>query len=126
MSSINLIAVAPHALRPNRYSWWFSVSGPWGKGKLPEGTYNGNNLRKRKDNKAMICPNGSGWSLDLNPTFNTDRTLLRIHPDGNVPGTEGCIGPSCQNQQQVYDALKNYYGDGRGASSVPVIVRYPK
>lgn len=74
----------------------------------------------------MVCPDGSGWSLDLDPTFNTDRTLLRIHPDGNVPGTEGCIGADCQYQQTVYDALKKYFNDGRGSTSIPVIVRYPK
>lgn len=34
---------------------------------------------------------GKGWSLDLNPAFDTDRTLLRIHPDGNVLGTQGYI-----------------------------------
>ena len=100
-----------------------AVSGPWGKGALPEGVYNGSNLRKRT-NKAMTCPDGSGWSLDLDPNFKTDRTDLRIHPDGNVPGTEGCIGPSCAYQGQVYDALRGYFG--QGGASIPVIVRYPK
>lgn len=101
-----------------------AVSGPWGKGRLPAGNYNGKNLRKRKDNKAMMC-NGSGWSLDLDPTFRTDRTLLRIHPDGNVPGTEGCIGPSCSVQQTVYDSLRDYFNTP-GSTSIPVIVNFPK
>lgn len=102
-----------------------AVSGPWGNGRLPEGVYTGRNLRSRKDNKAMTCPDGSGWSLDLDPTFMTSRDLLRIHPDGNVPGTEGCIGPSCgAGQQAVYDALRGYFKEGW--TSIPVIVRYPK
>jgi hypothetical protein len=102
-----------------------AVSGPWGKGPLPTGPYNGGNLRKRKDNKAMVCSDGSGWSLDLDPTFQTDRTLLRIHPDGNVPGTEGCIGPACRAQQQVYDSLRNYFTNPDN-KSIPVFVTYPK
>ena len=86
----------------------------------------GRNLRQRNEqgNKAMQCE-GKGWSLDLDPTFSTTRDLLRIHPDGNVPGTEGCIGPSCgANQQTVYDALRGYFREGW--TSIPVIVRYPK
>ena len=102
-----------------------AVSGPWGKGSLPEGVYMGRNLRNRKDNKAMTCPDGSGWSLDLDPTFMTPRDLLRIHPDGNVPGTEGCIGPSCgAGQQAVHDALCGYFREGW--TSISVIVRYPR
>lgn len=103
-----------------------AVSGPWGKGALPEGIYDGSLLRRRSDNKAMMCPSGPGWSLDLDPTFKTDRSLLRIHPDGHVPGTEGCIGPSCSHQKIVYDALRQYFDDGRGVTSIPVIVKYPR
>lgn len=33
------------------------------------------------------------------------RQLLRIHPDGNVPGTEGCVGVICGYHNQVYDSL---------------------
>jgi RHS repeat-associated protein len=102
-----------------------AVSGPFGKGALPQGVYTGSNLRSRneKGNKAMQCE-GKGWSLDLDPTFKTDRDLLRIHPDGNVPGTEGCIGASCSVQQTVHDSLRGYFNEGW--SSIPVIVSYPK
>jgi RHS repeat-associated protein len=99
-----------------------AVSGPWGNGRLPNGTYNASNLRHR-NNAAMSCPNGDGWSIDLDPTFPTNRTDLRIHPDGNVPGTEGCIGPSCgADQKKVYDSLKNYFSQP-GHTFIPVIVR---
>lgn len=80
-----------------------AVSGTWGKGKLPEGKYGGRNLRNRSGNKAMTCPDGKGWSLDLDDK--DDRQLLRIHPDGNVPGTEGCVGVICGYHSQVYDSL---------------------
>jgi hypothetical protein len=73
----------------------------------------------------MVCEDGNGWSLDLDPKFKTDRDLLRIHPDGNVPGTEGCIGPDCRYQQQVYDALRDYFSDKKN-KQIPVIVVYPK
>ncbi|TAH44813.1 MAG: RHS repeat-associated core domain-containing protein [Gammaproteobacteria bacterium] len=80
-----------------------AVSGPWGNGKLPEGKYGGRNLRNRSSNKAMTCPDGNGWSLDLDNKGG--RTELRIHPDGNVPGTEGCVGVVCGYHGQVYDSL---------------------
>jgi hypothetical protein len=102
-----------------------AVSGPFGKGRLPEGVYTGRRLRKRNDSKAMMCEDGQGWSLDLDPTFRTERDLLRIHPDGNVPGTLGCIAPACgKNQRTVYEALREYF-EGN-SSSIPVIVEYPK
>ncbi|WP_082541750.1 MULTISPECIES: RHS repeat domain-containing protein [unclassified Rhizobacter] len=103
-----------------------AVSGPWGNGRLPEGVYDGSNFRPRNEvgNKAMQCE-GRGWSLDLDPTFQTSRDLLRIHPDGNVPGTQGCIGPACgAAQRTVHDALREYFKEGW--SGIPVIVRYPQ
>jgi RHS repeat-associated protein len=98
-----------------------AVSGPYGEGRLPEGIYTGDNLRVRNDNTAMMCPNG-GWSLDLTPDFQTDRTLLRIHPDGNKPGTLGCIGVNCTASGQLYNDLRSYFKSGN--SSIPVIVNY--
>ena len=102
-----------------------AVSGPWGKNRLPNGNYNGVHLRRRNDNKGMMCPNGDGWSLDIEPAFKTDplREYLRIHPDGNGPGTEGCIAPSCgADQKKVYDSLKDYFSTP-GRTTIPVIVR---
>lgn len=69
---------------------------------LPNGGYIVSGLRFRdKTTMARTVPpkenNGGGmsfpaWSMELEPLFSTQRTLLRIHPDGNLPGTEGCIG----------------------------------
>ncbi len=98
-----------------------ATSGPYGKGALPNGLYLGDNLRDRSDKKAMNCPDGIGWSLDLEPLFKTDRDLLRIHPDGNVFGTEGCIGVNCSDHRKVRDSLRDYFGQN-GFSWIFVLV----
>lgn len=101
-----------------------AVSGSRGKHRLPDGDYSGSKLRPRID-KAMSCPDGSGWSLNLDPLFKTDRDLLRIHPDGNLPGTLGCIAPACgEDQKTVHDRMKDYFD--KGNKSIPVKVEYPK
>lgn len=65
-------------------------SGPHGNGALPNGDYHGHNYRSRTN--AAMTRDGVGWSIDLDPQFETTRTYLEIHPDGNVAGTQGCIG----------------------------------
>lgn len=97
-----------------------AVSGPWGNGKLPAGTYGGRNLRNRSGNKAMTCPDGEGWSLDLD---NKDgRTELRIHPDGNVPGTQGCVGVLCGYHNEVFNDLQD--GLLRNSGEITLEVNY--
>lgn len=98
-----------------------AVSGPHGRGRLPKGSYTGSNLRRRTT-PAMTCPGDRGWSLNLDPNFETERDLLRIHPDGNVPGTEGCIGISCGSlAADLYNDLKNYFDAGN--TEIPVGVK---
>ena len=46
----------------------------------------------RDRTKEAMVRDGVGFSINLKPTFQTGRFDLRIHPDGNQPGTEGCIG----------------------------------
>ena len=48
----------------------------------------------------------TAWSADLNPMFKTGRTALRIHPDGGVPGTEGCIGIINLDADKCYNSLR--------------------
>lgn len=96
-----------------------AVSGPWGDGPLSEGRYGGRNLRKRSD-KAMSCPDGKGWSLDLDDK--DGRTSLRIHPDGNVPGTLGCIGIVCGYHNEVYESLID--GLSRNGGEIEIEVEY--
>ena len=71
----------------------FSVlSGGWGNGSIQNGDYTVNNLR---DNRTgSYEKQGVGFSYDVTPisTFITCRENLRIHPDGGIKGTLGCIG----------------------------------
>ena len=82
---------------------WEAGSGPYGNGRLPAGRFECTNLRPRT-NVAMVR-DGVGFSVDLNPLFHTDRTLLRIHPDGNVSGTLGCIGITDADVAGCYKAI---------------------
>jgi hypothetical protein len=85
---------------------------------LPSGRYLCSNLRRRDKREmardvewaeaGMCFP---AWSVDLEPLFTTNRTLLRIHPDGNLPGTEGCIGV-LDRVDQCYDELEALLGTG--------------
>jgi hypothetical protein len=58
---------------------------------LPNGDYDTGTFKYPRNNNAMV-KDGVGYSINLLPLFNTNRNLLRIHPDGNRIGTEGCIG----------------------------------
>ena len=73
------------------------VAGGFGNGAPENGSYTLDNYQDRGPkgwyNKGMTN-DGVGFSYNLNPQFNTGRTLLRMHPDGNKEGTLGCIGVS--------------------------------
>jgi hypothetical protein len=73
------------------------VAGGFGNGAPENGDYSVSNYQDRSPkgwyNKGMN-KDGVGFSFNLNPQFNTGRTDLRIHPDGNNEGTLGCIGIS--------------------------------
>lgn len=77
-------------------------NGGFGLGSIPNGTYEVSGGYMRNDKSGMIS-DGVGYSFVLtqegmaagtadDPRYGTDRSLLRIHPDGNNAGTEGCIG----------------------------------
>ena len=84
---------------------WRARAGPHGNGSLPAGPYRGRNLRVR-NNASMTDRIGVSWSLDLEPLFPTNRTLLRIHPDGNVPGSLGCIAVMEPSTNDLYQSLE--------------------
>jgi hypothetical protein len=97
-------------------------SGPWGKGGLPAGTYTvdwahlveGSPLSaakdfgagfkfsspttlktstKLKDKQGKSAKQAlTGFFVPIKADFDTKRGDLGIHPDGNVYGTQGCIG----------------------------------
>jgi hypothetical protein len=70
-------------------------SGGYGNGNLPPGEYRVTpHMWNRTDSSYSV--DGVGYTFALNdvydPRVRATRTLLRIHPDGGVPGTLGCIG----------------------------------
>ncbi|KHD87980.1 MAG: hypothetical protein OM95_10635, partial [Bdellovibrio sp. ArHS] len=73
-----------------------AVSGPWGNGALPKGSYSVGGMRDGRSG-SFACDGSNGYSLDLESRSPINRNLLRIHPDGGTPGTKGCVGVSCQN-----------------------------
>lgn len=88
---------------------WPAVSGPYGKGKLPSGQYL---ITEPVEIKSMASKydsyrdkSGFAWWCRIKPLFETDRSGFGIHPDGNVPGTLGCIGIRLEVTREVFEAL---------------------
>ena len=73
-----------------------AVSGNSNAYTLQNGVYSCSSFRYRSssEGKGGYYNNGYGFSINLNPSFTTMRTDLRIHPDGGKQGTLGCIGLS--------------------------------
>lgn len=85
---------------------WKATSGPHGKGAAPRGAYQvGRPTAIDPSNVAFRDPQGLAWFAELTPSFKTDRTSLGIHPDGNVPGTQGCIGIVEKDTKPLFDFL---------------------
>lgn len=83
-------------------------SGPFGNGFLPVGTYTARRVELLDKSDAVYKDaQGLGWMQAMRPTFTTPRTDLGIHPDGNVPGTEGCIGLNAANTRPWYEAFRS-------------------
>lgn len=96
---LNVIQVVSNGKEYTRASF-SAVGGPWGEGSPENGNYTVDNLHDRGPNSNWSNPgmtvDGVGFSLNLNPQFETGRSLLRIHPDGGKYfGTQGCIGLTC-------------------------------
>ena len=70
-----------------------AVSSEWGKGFLPAGMYDIVSCYTKEDNDSnkAFRREGFPWIAGLIPRFKTEHSNLAIHPDGNVPGTLGCI-----------------------------------
>jgi hypothetical protein len=70
-------------------------SGGFGRGSLPKGNYTVTRHMDSRSNRSMTV-GGVGYSFAMSNKFDSrvgaTRTLLRIHPDGGTPGTEGCLG----------------------------------
>ena len=72
-----------------------ALSGGWGKGTIPLGVYNLGIPAKLSDEKKNnpYKKQGYPWWIGLQAIHKTDRSGFGIHPDGNVPGTMGCVSP---------------------------------
>ncbi len=78
----------------NNHTYSFR-SGGHGRGNLPPGQYAVTpHLWDRSETGFSV--DGVGFSFAMSDAFDSrvgdTRTLLRIHPDGGSPGTNGCIG----------------------------------
>jgi RHS repeat-associated protein len=94
---------------------WPAGSGPWGNGQLPPGDYTLPSgpvpVLPIHPNQSSYCDGaGNCWWQPITPNFPTNRNGLGIHPDGNVPGTAGCIGAKNNDTTDLYDALRNDQG----------------
>nr|WP_298656246.1 hypothetical protein [uncultured Flavobacterium sp.] len=98
-----------------------AVAGGFGNGAPENGSYTVSNYQDRSPdgwyNKGMNN-NGVGFSYNLNPSFSTGRTDLRIHPDGNNEGTLGCIGMS-GSATQLNGFVRNLNSVLKYQTSVP-------
>ena len=90
-------------------SQFTAVSGGYGDGSLPNGDYIIDKCYKLADdgNQNAFKRDGEPWVATLKPKFETDRTGLLIHPDGNITGTLGCIGIT-ENDMNCYDVIKSH------------------
>lgn len=100
-------------LAPEHGCRWPARSGPYGKGAAPPGTYKVGVPTRLNDDatEAFKDTNGFAWWVPLTPAFETERTGLGIHPDGNVEGTLGCIGIALPDTSGVYGKLKEIVVD---------------
>ncbi len=90
---------------------WPAISGPYGKGKLPSGKYLITEPVEIKSTAIKYNPyrDKTGFTswCRLTPLFETDRFGFGIHPDGNIPGTLGCIGIRLDDTREVFETLQN-------------------
>lgn len=94
---------------------WPANSGPHGLGTLPEGEYSlgGPPVDVPPDHpsQSSFCDSsGNCWWQPVTPNFPTDRSGFGIHPDGNVPGTAGCVGATDDDTSGLRDALAGDQG----------------
>ena len=71
-------------------------SGGHGNGYLDLGTYSIRGLISPEKIAKMPNPkpyqtDGYGFAAPMTPLFKTNRTGIWMHPDGNIPGSLGCI-----------------------------------
>lgn len=91
------------------------VTGGFGKGPLPNGIYAVNRPYKMKIEQGKteaFHRTEFPWVAKLDPLFETNRYGLYIHPDGNLPGTQGCIG-ILEDDIQCFSELCNLFENNK-------------
>ncbi len=63
---------------------------------------------------------GFGWFAPIEGYFGS-RGGFGVHPEGNIPGTSGCVGIMGQSQFEAYNMIKNALSV---SSSIPLSVNY--
>lgn len=99
---------------PLKKKSWNAVSGPFGAGALPAGLYDISRREITGYTNKVDLPyqdaTGNGFFVPIYPKFETNRGKvggrLGIHPDGNKPGTLGCIGLTSANAKSFHDAIR--------------------
>ena len=94
---------------------WPANSGSRDLLPTPNGVWRVSNFRDRyvSEGDVGFVRDDVGFSLDITPDPAFGRRYLRIHPDGGLPGTAGCIGLTCGATQlngfstQVQNYLRN-------------------
>jgi len=91
---------------------------------LPNGNYNVNNPRNNRFDMSGMTRDGVAFSFDINPTFRTGRSALRVHPDGNNRGSQGCIALECDaaTLNRFFRTTQSYI---RTNGSIPLNVNDP-
>ena len=102
-------------------------SGGYGKGWLEIGSYSIRGLISpekiaKLPGATAYQTDGYGWAAPLSPLFDSHRTGIWLHMDGNVPGSLGCVvwKQPLEFNKQLYSYLKEIL---RIQPSIPVSVR---
>jgi hypothetical protein len=82
-----------------------AVSGGYGQGELPNGLYHVN-VRGAVAGSHLAAgfkAGGAGFFIPIEHNTDASRSGLGIHPDGNDPGTLGCIGIAASDAKRFLD-----------------------
>ncbi|WP_172304119.1 hypothetical protein [Pseudenhygromyxa sp. WMMC2535] len=101
-----------------------AVSGGYGNGALSNGSYSVKVTRavEGKHLKSGFQAGGVGFFIPIEHTSDSSRSGLGIHPDGNKPGTLGCIGISAKDASNF---LKAWTRMSLGSRPTKLIVSGP-
>ncbi|MGQ1908995.1 RHS repeat-associated core domain-containing protein [Marinifilum sp. RC60d5] len=118
------------AVGPEIVKTWTARSGSRSLLPTPHGEWELSNWRKRT--KQGFVKDGVGFSVDITPDPMHNRQYLRIHPDGGLPGTAGCIGltGNAQELRLFSSMIRNHlsqYGPMRlnVGYTIPSVQLYP-